>query len=107
MILTPRTNTSSIELIWIPVTDLSIAKTAGSENATPGQTRLQYTIVVTNAGPSVAHGASITDDLPEGLRNVRYTSTVNGKVQGNTENGQYVIARRGFHGAGQLRSPTS
>ena len=63
--------------------DLRISKTGSQDSAIPGLTRLQYTIVVTNAGPSVAHGASITDDLPEGLSNVGDTSTVNwARVQG-------------------------
>ena len=86
---TDPTNNSAIDTTrLIPVTDLSITKTARSENATPGLTRLQYTIVVNNAGPSAAQGAWIIDELPDDLLNVRYTSQVNGDAAGNTISGE-------------------
>ena len=59
-----------------------------SHSAVPGLTRLTYTIVVTNAGPSTAQGAWVTDELPEGLLNVRYSSRVTGDAAGNTLSGE-------------------
>ncbi len=43
--------------------DLGISKTDGSATYTPGA-GITYTIVVTNAGPSDATGASVTDTVP-------------------------------------------
>lgn len=50
--------------------DLSVTKSAGSASVSPGQT-LQYTITVTNAGPSAATNASLSDPLPA---NTTFTS---------------------------------
>ena len=40
----------------------------------PGEP-IEYTIVVTNAGPSVANGAAVTDALPAGLTSANWTCT--------------------------------
>ena len=49
-----------------PRSDLSITKTDGALDAVPG-TPLTYTVVVSNAGPSDAVGATVTDLLPAAL----------------------------------------
>ncbi len=49
-----------------PVTDLSITKTDGVTTATPGGS-VTYTITVSNAGPSDAVGAIVTDTFPSSL----------------------------------------
>ena len=63
--------------------DLGITKTNNVTNVAPSDT-VTYTIVVTNAGPSDVTGATVTDDFPDSLTNVTYTSTTSGTVSGNT-----------------------
>jgi uncharacterized repeat protein (TIGR01451 family) len=48
------------------VADLSITKTDGVTSATPGSA-VTYTIVASNAGPSTATGATVTDTFPAAL----------------------------------------
>ena len=55
-----------------PVTDLGIAKTNGVTTVVPGQT-VTYTITVTNAGPTDAVGALVTDMFPAALTGVTWT----------------------------------
>ncbi|MEM7401607.1 MAG: hypothetical protein AAF304_06625, partial [Pseudomonadota bacterium] len=50
----------------IPVADLSITKDDGSLTYTPGSTGT-YTILVTNNGPDDVTGATIADNLPDGV----------------------------------------
>jgi uncharacterized repeat protein (TIGR01451 family) len=50
----------------IPKADLSITKNDGVTTIAPGQTN-QYTIVVSNAGPSAVINATVVDTLPTGL----------------------------------------
>lgn len=47
--------------------DLSIAKTTTATTATPGS-NITYTIAMSNAGPSAATNATMTDTLPAALR---------------------------------------
>jgi uncharacterized repeat protein (TIGR01451 family) len=56
------------------VADLSITKDDGSTFYRPGQT-LTYTIVVSNAGPDTATGATVTDTFPANLTGVAWTCT--------------------------------
>ena len=55
-----------------PVTDLGITKTNGVTTVVPGQT-VTYTITVTNAGPTDAVGAHVTDVFPAVLTGVTWT----------------------------------
>jgi uncharacterized repeat protein (TIGR01451 family) len=55
-----------------PVTDLGITKTNGVTTVVPGQT-VTYTITVTNAGPTDAVGAHVTDAFPAALTGVTWT----------------------------------
>ena len=59
--------------------DLGITKTDGSATYTPG-TSLTYTIVVSNAGPADAVGATVTDTFPASLTNVAWTCAVSGSA---------------------------
>ncbi len=52
--------------------DLSISKTDGAENATPGS-ELSYTIVVSNLGAVAVQGARVTDTMPPEFLDVRWT----------------------------------
>ena len=49
-----------------PQADLAITKTDGADHATPGSSTT-YTIVVSNAGPSNAIGATVADTFPAAL----------------------------------------
>jgi uncharacterized repeat protein (TIGR01451 family) len=51
--------------------------------ATPGGT-VTYTIVASNAGPSSAPGATVTDTFPAACTSVSYTSVASGGASGNT-----------------------
>ncbi|HET7845329.1 MAG TPA: DUF11 domain-containing protein [Xanthomonadales bacterium] len=57
--------------------NLAITKTAVGSVYAPGGT-VAYTIVATNAGPSGANGASVTDTFPATLTNVGWTCTAAG-----------------------------
>ena len=63
---TPSNNTATSTISRGESADLSITKVAG--NATPSAGgALTYSLVITNAGPSAATGASFQDILPAGL----------------------------------------
>jgi uncharacterized repeat protein (TIGR01451 family) len=66
-----------ISLSPTPVADLSITKTDGHESAVPG-TQITYTIVASNAGPSAANGAIVTDTVPGTLTSVSWTCVAAG-----------------------------
>ena len=55
------------------VADLAVTKTDGSLTYTPG-TPVTYTITVTNAGPSDAIGATVTDPLPLQVTTASWTA---------------------------------
>ncbi len=55
-----------------PLVDLSIVKTASNAKVVPGSA-ITYTITVSNAGPSTATAARITDTVPTPLTGVTWT----------------------------------
>ncbi len=55
-----------------PVTDLAVTKTDGLNSALPGDVVI-YTVAVSNAGPSDAGGATVTDVVPASLTGVTWT----------------------------------
>ena len=57
-----------------PAVDLSVTKTDGQVNAVPG-TPISYTITVSNAGPSVAAGSRVLDNLPTSLVGASWACT--------------------------------
>jgi uncharacterized repeat protein (TIGR01451 family) len=57
-----------------PVVALTISKTATPSPYVPG-VRLTYTVTVSNAGPSDAVGATVTDPLPAALAGFTWTCT--------------------------------
>ena len=70
-----RTDSDTEIVTTLPsLVDLQLRKTI-SQSPTVVNTPLQYTIVVTNNGPSTATLVSLTDDLPAGLTNVSATTT--------------------------------
>jgi uncharacterized repeat protein (TIGR01451 family) len=86
------TNNSSTETTTVtPAADLKVTVTdtkasiaAGSQNT--------YTITVTNAGPSAATGATVTDTFPGSFANVTYTATQVGGATGFTASGSGNIS---------------
>ncbi|HMM68383.1 MAG TPA: hypothetical protein PKC03_15720, partial [Dokdonella sp.] len=72
------TDTDSIAI----QSDLSISKTDGSATYTPG-TPISYTLVATNAGPSHALGALLSDNLPSAISGASWTPTYAGGGSGN------------------------
>lgn len=63
---------SAMSAISAPVTDLGIAKSNAVSVVVPGGTTT-YTITVTNAGPSNATGATVTDVFPAAITSVTWT----------------------------------
>jgi uncharacterized repeat protein (TIGR01451 family) len=60
-----------------PTVDLAVTKTDGRTTYTPG-TAISYTITVTNAGPSIAAGFSIADNVPAAITGVTAGCSVTG-----------------------------
>jgi uncharacterized repeat protein (TIGR01451 family) len=54
------------------VSNVGVTKTDGQSTYFPGE-ELTYTIVATNAGPTLVNGATITDAFPAELTNVEWT----------------------------------
>jgi uncharacterized repeat protein (TIGR01451 family) len=68
----PGNNTATHTDTLTPQADLSITKTDGRTTAVPG-TRVTYTIVAVNNGPSTANGTFVTDALPAALLGATWT----------------------------------
>ena len=74
----PVNNSASASTaIGAPVADLMISKTNGVSGVVVGTTTT-YTITVTNAGPSTAANAVVTDTFPDGLTGVSWSCVGNG-----------------------------
>ncbi|WP_277871163.1 DUF7507 domain-containing protein [Dokdonella fugitiva] len=73
----PANNSASVVVTPIASADLSITKTDGSASATPGAP-ITYTIVVANAGPSPAIGATVLDTVPAAIVGASWTCAATG-----------------------------
>jgi uncharacterized repeat protein (TIGR01451 family) len=82
----PANNSATDTDTLDPQGDLSITKTDGAATEIPGST-VTYTIVVSNAGPSTATGATAADTFPGILSGVTFTSVAAGGATGNTASG--------------------
>jgi uncharacterized repeat protein (TIGR01451 family) len=69
---TPGNNSATDTDTLTPQAELSISKTDGLTTASPGQA-VTYTIVASNAGPSDAPGATVTDTVPAALTGATWT----------------------------------
>lgn len=81
----PSNNTSTISSTITQQTDLSITKTDVGDPTSPGN-NIDYTLTVTNNGPSNATGVVVTDSLPAGVTFVSGTGS-----QGTVTNNNGVI----------------
>ncbi len=70
----PADNTASASTTINPKADLSITKTDGNTTDVAG-TSIQYSIVVTNNGPSALQNAPVVDTMPAALLAVSWTCT--------------------------------
>ena len=73
----PANNTASASTAINPKADLSITKTDGNTTDIAG-TSIQYSIVVTNNGPSTIQGVRVNDTVPPALSGVTWTCTASG-----------------------------
>jgi uncharacterized repeat protein (TIGR01451 family) len=81
---TPADNSATDSDSLTPQTGLSLTKTDSQSTAVPG-TSTTYTIVVSNAGPSDATGAALSDPLPTGVTTATWAfagATGGGSVTG-------------------------
>jgi uncharacterized repeat protein (TIGR01451 family) len=92
-----------------PLVDLAITKTDGQTSYVPGAP-IEYTITVTNAGPSTAAGISITDTVPASIAGVSATCAVTGSgdcgTNGSTGNSVAFTGGRLTPGAGNALTIT-
>ncbi|MFC4820186.1 DUF6923 family protein [Dokdonella ginsengisoli] len=63
------------------IADLGITKTDGSTIYTPGSP-ITYTIVASNAGPSIAVGATVVDTIPPGITGATWTAVYSAGASG-------------------------
>ena len=68
----PANNSAADTDTLEPGADLSITKTDGKATVVMGQL-ITYTIVVSNAGPNAANGATVTEELPAAMTGAAWT----------------------------------
>ncbi|MEO6688808.1 MAG: hypothetical protein ABIS07_12115, partial [Dokdonella sp.] len=78
---TPGNNSATDTDNLTPTANLAISKTDGSTTAVPGSA-ITYTIVATNAGPSIATGATIADTIPATITGATWIATYAGSATG-------------------------
>ena len=102
---TPANNTASDTDTLTPVSALAVSKTDGSATYTPGGTAT-YTVVVTNAGPSNAINATVSDPLPAGVTlSANATCLAAGTANCGTVTGTTGQTSFGTTGAPSVRAP--
>lgn len=86
-----NSDSSVVTTTVLRASDLRILKT-GPANAVAGG-RMDYRIVVTNFGPSLAQGAIIRDTVPSTITNVSWTATAEGgaSVSGGSGTGNLIL----------------
>jgi len=77
---TPGNNSATDSDTLNPSADLAITKTDGAASATPGSP-ITYTIVASNAGPSTATGATVSDTIPANITGATWTAAYAGGAQ--------------------------
>jgi uncharacterized repeat protein (TIGR01451 family) len=77
-------NSASADTTVLSQADLSLSK-SGPASVNAGE-NIQYTIVVSNSGPSVAHNVVVVDDLPAGISLTGAVASNGGTCSGATCN---------------------
>jgi uncharacterized repeat protein (TIGR01451 family) len=90
----PTNNTGTVSVSVLSA-DLSLVKTASTGAVSVGGT-LTYSLVISNAGPSTATGASFADTLPTGLGTV---TNVVSAVSANASTANFVATLTGLTGS--------
>jgi len=88
---TPGNNSATDTDTLVPTANLAVTKTDGATTEVPG-TSVTYTIVASNAGPSVATSVAISDTFPAALTGVTFTAVATGGATGFTAAGSGNIA---------------
>lgn len=70
----PSNNTSTVPVPVVPIADLGVTKSSQPKPFEPGKP-LVYTMVVSNAGPSDAIGATVSDVVPTPLQGFQWICT--------------------------------
>lgn len=86
---------TTASLTITPVVDLSLVKVASTSTPSAGGT-LSYSLVMRNAGPSVAVGASFADSLPSGLGTL---SNVVSAVSAGASTASFTATATGLSGS--------
>ena len=86
----PNNNTATENDTLNPQVDMSITKDNGVDTLVPGSS-VDYTIVVTNSGPSQVDNATVSDTFPTALTQVSYTSSTTGTVIQSASSGNENI----------------
>jgi uncharacterized repeat protein (TIGR01451 family) len=68
-------STAFVEVSVEEAADLMVSKSVDLPSAVPGQDSINYTVVVTNAGPSAVTAATLEDTLPAELDSPTWTCT--------------------------------
>ncbi len=80
---TSGNNSATATPVPVPVADLAITKTDNSATYTPGTT-VVYQLGISNAGPSAAIDATITDNAPAGTSISSWSATFTGGATGTS-----------------------
>ena len=87
----PGDNTDTVPPIPVtpagPVSDLSMVKTLLTASPAAAGSTVSYQLVVSNAGPDAAVGATVTDTVPAELTNVTWTCVASGTSSCGTASG--------------------
>ena len=89
----------------VPSADLSILKNANNTEYTPGA-GIEYTILVTNAGPDAATGFNVTDTVPADITGLTITCTPSGSCGTDNSAGQDMAFNNASLNAGQTLTIT-
>ncbi len=89
----PANNSATDSDTILPTADLSITKTDGQTTVVVGGV-LQYSVVVSNAGPRPVTSATVNDSIPANLTGVTWTCTASAGSSCGTASGTANITNR-------------
>ncbi len=80
----PGDNSSSVSTNLTPVANLAISKSSSRQ---PNIPTITYTLTISNAGPSAANGATVSDPLPVGVSGFTWSCVASGGATCNSGSG--------------------